>query len=98
MTPKDIDNAARQWRDGNPDKRSYIILTQDREKAEAQAGVKTTADDCIIMFLLLFATDQAYLTATEAAIELFKQPHIQQQLKDRYYEDEKGIKPKNIKP
>ncbi len=50
------------------------------------------------MFLLLFATDQAYLTATEAAIEMFKQPHIQQQLKDRYFEDEKGIKPKNIKP
>lgn len=98
MTPKDIDNAARQWRDGKPDKRSYIVLTQDREKAEAQAGVRTTADDCIVMLLLLFATDQAYLTATEAAIEMFKQPHIQQLLKDRYFEDEKGIKPKNIKP
>ena len=98
MTPQDISGLADVWRAENPDKRNYIVLTQDREKAEAQAGVKTTADDCIIMFLLLFATDQAYLTATEAAIEMFKQPHIQQQLKDRYYEDEKGIKPKNIKP
>lgn len=97
MTPKDIDNAARQWRDGKPDKRSYIVLTQDREKAEAQVGVMTSADDCILMFLLLFATNQAYLTATEAAIEMFKQPHIQQMLMDRYYDTEKGINPKNIK-
>lgn len=97
MTPKDIDNAARQWRDGKPDKRNYIVLTQDRETAVAAADIKTTADDCTVMLLLLFATDPIYLTAAKAAIELFKQPHIQQMLMDRYHDTEKGITPKNIK-
>ena len=98
MTPQDISGLADVWRAENPDKRNYIVLTQDRETAVAAADIKTTADDCTVMLLLLFATDPIYLTAAKAAIELFKQPHIQQQLKDRYFEDEKGIKPKNIKP
>ena len=97
MTPQDIINAAKEWRDENPDKRNYIVLTQDREKSVAEADIKTTADDCTVMFLLLFATDEVYLTATKAAIEMFKQPHIQQLLKDRYYDPEKGITPKGIK-
>lgn len=97
MTPQDISNTAEKWRNENLDKRNYIVLTQDRETAVAVADIKTTPDDCTVMFLLLFASDQTYLTATKAAIEMFKQPHIQQLLKDRYFEDEKGITPKNIK-
>lgn len=96
MTPQDIINAAKEWRDENPGKRNYIVLTQDRETAVAVADIKTTPDDCTVMFLLLFASDQTYLTATKAAIELFKQPHIQQMLKDRYYDTENGITPKNM--
>lgn len=97
MTPKDIDNAARQWRDGKPDKRSYIVLTLDRETDVTAMQTEATGEEFIVMLLTLFSSDHLYLTATEAAIELFKQPHIQQQLKDRYFEAEKGIKPKNIK-
>ncbi len=94
MTPQDIINAAKEWRDENPDKRNYIILTQDREEAVAQADIKTVTDDCVIMLLLMFATHEAYHTAAKNAIEMFKQPHIRQMLNDRYYEPENGITPK----
>lgn len=97
MTPQDISNAAKEWRDENPDKHNYIVLTQDREKSVAEADIKTTADDCVVMLLLLFATNEAYHTAAKTAIEMFKQPHIQQLLKDRYFDTEKGITPKGIK-
>ena len=98
MTPKDIADLAEMWRAENPGKRAFAVLTLDRETDVTAMQTEATGEEFMVMLLTLFSSDHLYLTAAKNAIETFKQPHIQQQLKDRYFEDEKGIKPKNIKP
>lgn len=98
MTPQDIAGLAEMWRAENPDKRAFAVLTLDRETDVTAMQTEATAQEIMVMLLTMFSRDPLYLTATKHAIELFKQPHIQQQLKNRYFEAEKGIKPKNIKP
>lgn len=97
MTPQDIINAARQWRDENPGKRAFAVLTLDRETDVTAMQTEATGEEFMVMLLTLFSSDHLYLTAAKNAIEMFKQPHIQQMLMDRYYDTEKGINPKNIK-
>lgn len=97
MTPQDIINAAKQWRDENPGKRAFAVLTLDRETDATAMQTQVTGEEFMVMLLTLFSSDPLYLTAAKAAIETFKQPHIQQMLKERFYDTEKGINPKNIK-
>ena len=97
MTPQDTINAAKQWRDENPGKRAFAVLTLDRETDVTAMQTEATGEEFMVMLLTLFSSDHLYLTAAKTAIETFKQPHIQQMLMDRYYDTEKGINPKNIK-
>ncbi len=69
MTPQDIINAAKEWRDENPDKRSYIVLTADADAQRGQWDIDATSENCMQMLAHLFAQAPQTLEVAKAAID-----------------------------
>ncbi len=97
MTPQDIADLAEMWRAENPGNRAFAVLTLDHETTATAMQTQATGEEFMVMLLTLFSSDHLYLTAAKAAIETFKSPDIQQMLKERFYDTEKGITPKKDK-
>ena len=96
MTPQDIAGLAEMWRAENPDKRAFAVITLDRETDITAMQTEATAQEFMVMLMMMFDRDPLYVTATRHAIELFDKPNIQAAFKSCRCDPEKGITPKNM--
>lgn len=69
MTPQDIINAAKEWRDENPGKRSYIVLTADADAQRGAGDIDATSELCMQMLAHLFTQAPQTLEVAKVAID-----------------------------
>jgi len=92
MTPQDIINAAKEWRDANPGKRFFIVLTADTDARMAEGEEATTFGACVGMLSHMFASDPRFIEAAKAAID-----NVEELIAKQLADELRKQFPKNIK-